>query len=75
MFTDMRKGFNTLAGFVTNVDTAEDAALYYSLLGSCRQAGINSEEWLLYVLDNIKDCKSSNLHKLLPKNWKPPDVA
>jgi len=55
--------------FCGNHDTAKDAALFYSLLGSCKQTGVNPEEWLLYVLQNIKDCKTSELERLLPKNW------
>jgi hypothetical protein len=58
--------------FCGNHDTAEDAALYYSLLGSCKQAGVNPGEWLLHVLDHIKDCKSSDPGSLLPKNWQSP---
>jgi len=57
--------------FCGNHDTAKDAALFYSLLGSCKQAGINPEKWLLFVLDNMKDCKTSDLERLLPKNWTP----
>ena len=57
--------------FCGNHDTAKDAALFYSLLGSCKQAGINPEEWLLYVLNNVKDCKTSELVRFLPKNCMP----
>jgi hypothetical protein len=60
--------------FCGNHDTAEDTALYCSLPGSCRQAGINPADWLLHVLAHIKDCKSSQLDSLLPRNWLPPDA-
>jgi len=57
--------------FCGNHDTAEDTALFYSFLGSCKQHGINQEEWFLDVLDRIKDCKADDLEKLLPINWTP----
>ena len=52
-----------------NHDTVEDTALFYSFLGSCKMYGVNPEEWFLDILDRIKDCKTSELDKLLPKNW------
>lgn len=55
--------------FCGNHDTAQDTALFYSFFGSCKQNGINAQEWLLDVLSRIKDCKTSELAALLPANW------
>ena len=55
--------------FCGNHNTAEDTALFYSFLGSCKLHGINPEEWFLDILDKIKDYKATELDKLLPKNW------
>lgn len=55
--------------FAGNHHTAQDTALYYSFLVSCKQVGINPEEWLLDVLNQIKERKTSELDELLPLNW------
>jgi Transposase IS66 family. len=55
--------------FCGNHDTAEDAALFYSFFGSCKLHNVNPEEWFLNILDRIKDYKTNELDKLLPKNW------
>ena len=55
--------------FAGNHHTAQDTALYYSFLVSCKQVGINPEEWLLDVLNQIKERKTSELNELLPLNW------
>ena len=57
--------------FCGNHDTAKDAALFYSLLGSCKLANVNPAEWLADILMRLKDCKSTELNSLLPANWKP----
>ena len=56
--------------FCGNHDTARDAAVFYTLLGCCKMAGVNPSEWLIYVLENIKDTKNTELHTLFPVNWK-----
>jgi len=50
---------------------AERSAIIYSFIGSCKINGINPEEWLEDVLRKINDTKLSQLHELLPQNWKP----
>lgn len=57
--------------FCGNHDSAKDAALFYSLLESCKLAEVNPAEWLSDILSRLKDCKSSELNTLLPANWKP----
>lgn len=51
-------------------EAAQRSAMFYSFIGSCKMNGINPEEWLADVLDRIKDTKFSQLHSLLPNNWK-----
>lgn len=64
--------------FCGNHDSAENAAIMYSLLGSCKAAGVNFREWLLYVLSHIHDYDndySLDLAELLPKSWKEKNPA
>jgi transposase len=49
---------------------AARSAIFYSFFGSCKMNGINPQEWLANVLTQIQDTKISNLHSLLPNNWK-----
>lgn len=51
-------------------EAAQRSALFYSFIGSCKMNEINPEEWLADVLDNIKETKTSQLHTLLPNNWR-----
>ncbi|MBN2257043.1 MAG: IS66 family transposase [Anaerolineaceae bacterium] len=59
--------------FCGNHDAAENAAIIYSLLGSCAALDVNPREWLTDVLTRIpyynKDY-SLDLADLLPHNWK-----
>jgi transposase len=59
--------------FCGNHDTAADTALFYSLFGCCKLAGINPYKWLLDILGRIKDCKTGELDKLLPIHWRKPE--
>jgi transposase len=59
--------------FCGNHDAAENAAIMYSLLGSCAAQDVNPREWLTDVLTRLpyynKDY-SLDLADLLPNNWK-----
>lgn len=59
--------------FCGNHDAAENAAIMYSLLGTCKAQDINPREWLIDVLTRIpvynKDY-SLDLADLLPHYWK-----
>lgn len=58
--------------FCSNHDSAEDAAVFYSLLGCCKAAGVNFRDWMVYVLSHIHDYDtdySRDLAGLLPRNW------
>ena len=57
--------------FCGNDDAAERTATIYSLLGSCKLAGVNPMEWLTDVLERIQEHPASKLSELLPSNWKP----
>lgn len=59
--------------FCGNHESAENAAIMYSLLGCCKACDVNPREWLTDVLSRIpvynKDY-SMDLADLLPNNWK-----
>ena len=57
--------------FCGNNESAERTAIIYSLLGSCKLAGINPMEWLTDVFNRIPDHSALRLNELLPANWKP----
>lgn len=59
--------------FCGNHDAAENAAIMYSLLGSCKASEINPREWLVDVLTRIPEYNNDygkDLAELLPHNWK-----
>ena len=59
--------------FCGNHDSAENAAIMYSLLGCCKAHGVNFRQWLVFFLDNIHkydDDYSKDLAELLPHNYK-----
>ena len=59
--------------FCGNHDAAENAAIMYSLLGSCAAQDVNPREWLTDVLTKIpyyNNDYSLDLADLLPHNWK-----
>lgn len=58
--------------FCGNDASAHRAAIVYSLIGSCKAAGVDPREWMEYALRKIpyyqRDGKE--LSELLPLNWK-----
>ena len=59
--------------FCGNHDAAENAAIMYSLLGSCKACDVNPREWLTDVLSRIPEYNndySLDLADLLPHRWK-----
>jgi len=63
--------------FCGNHDAAENAAIMYSLLGSCAALNVNPREWLTDVLiriPNYNNNYSLDLADLLPHNWKTSQV-
>jgi len=57
--------------FCGNDQAAERTAVIYSLLGSCKLAGVNPLAWLTDVLTRLPDHSVLRLNELLPVNWKP----
>jgi transposase len=49
---------------------AQNAAILYSLLGSCKLNQVNPRQWLQYVLENISDWNIQKLDELLPDKFK-----
>jgi transposase len=59
--------------FCGNHEAAENAAIMYSLLGSCKACDVNPREWLIDVLTRIPEYNkdySLDLADLLPHRWK-----
>jgi transposase len=54
---------------------AKRAASIYSLLGSCKQQGINPYDYLLDVLQRLPEHPVNRLVELLPPNWKPTKIT
>jgi hypothetical protein len=64
-----RKGYL----FCGNHESAENAAIMYSLLGCCNASDVNPREWLTDVFSKISLYNSNyelDLADLLPHNWK-----
>ncbi len=58
--------------FCGNHDAAENAAIMYSLLGSCKACDVNPRDWLIDVLSRIPEYNndySMDLAELLPHRW------
>lgn len=49
---------------------AQNAAMLYSFLGTCKINNINPYEWLEDVLNRIPEHKVKKIEELLPHNWK-----
>lgn len=59
--------------FCGNHESAENAAIIYSMLGCCKAHGVNFRDWLVFFLNNIHqydDDYSKDLAELLPHNFK-----
>lgn len=57
--------------FCGSHESAQRAAIIYSLLGTCKLNNINPQEWLLDVLNKLPTRKVNNIEDLLPQNWNP----
>lgn len=57
--------------FCGNNNAAVNAAIIYSLIGTCRIQEVNPDKWLNFVIQNIKKYKNEGkLELLLPKHFK-----
>ncbi len=50
---------------------AQNAAMLYSFLGTCKINNVNPYEWMTDVLNRIPTHPVNKLEELLPNNWKP----
>ncbi len=59
--------------FCGNHESAENAAIMYSMLGCCKASGVNFRDWLVFFLNNIHNYDNDytkDLAELLPHNFK-----
>ena len=56
--------------FAGSDESAERAAMVYSLFATCKLHDINPYDWLTDVFHRIKDHPINKISKLLPQNWK-----
>lgn len=56
--------------FCGNNESAERTAIIYSLLGSCKLAGVNPTAWLTDVLNRLPEQLGPKISELLPHKWK-----
>jgi transposase len=57
--------------FIGHPEAGWRAAVIYSLTVSCKRRGIDPWEYLRDVLQRLPSLQQSELHTLLPANWKP----
>jgi transposase len=48
---------------------AHAAAIFFSLLGACKENGVNPYLWLTDCLTKVQNCDPQNYRSLLPHNW------
>jgi transposase len=56
--------------FAGSHDAAQESAMIYSLLGTCKLHKINPWEWLKDILIRLPDHPINRIKELLPHNWK-----
>ena len=52
--------------FAISHEAAQNAAMFYSLLGTCKFKGIEPFEWLKSLFEKLPDWKANRLEELLP---------
>ena len=57
--------------FAGSHNAAQQSAMIYSLLGTCKMHKLNPWEWLKDVLTRLPDHPINKIKELLPHNWKP----
>ncbi|MBV6472820.1 MAG: hypothetical protein JPMHGGIA_01081 [Saprospiraceae bacterium] len=55
--------------FAGSDDSAQRAAMVYSLFATCQLHDINPYDWLTDVFHRIKDHPINRIAELLPQNW------
>lgn len=61
--------------FAANHESAQRAAMIYSIVITCKQLGINQEAYLNDVLPKLATWPPERFDELLPQNWKPANAA
>jgi len=56
--------------FAGSHDAAQNAAVIYSLLATCKLHEVNAYDWLKYVLTVMPTFPANKIQELLPHNWK-----
>ena len=56
--------------FAGSHDAAQNAAIIYSMLATCRLHNVNAYDWLKYILTVMPTFLASRIRELLPHNWK-----
>lgn len=56
--------------FIGSHEAAHAAAIFYTLLGCCREHDVNPKAWLEDVLIRVKACSPTDYTSLIPFNWK-----
>lgn len=57
--------------FAGSHQAAQESAMIYSLLGTCKMHNINPWQWLKDILTRLPDHPINQIKELLPHNWKP----
>lgn len=60
--------------FIGHPDAGWRSAVIYSIIVSCRRRGINPQDYVTDVLRRLPTAKTSDIHDLMPANWKPRPV-
>jgi transposase len=55
--------------FAGSHEAAQNAAIIYSLIATCKLHDVNPYEWLKYVLTAMPTHPASRIRELLPQNW------
>ncbi|MBX7177030.1 MAG: transposase, partial [Saprospiraceae bacterium] len=55
--------------FAGSHDSAQRAAMIYSLFATCKLHNINPYDWLIDVFKRINDHPINRIDELLPQNW------
>ncbi|EAA0714173.1 hypothetical protein DKS99_21815 [Salmonella enterica subsp. enterica] len=63
---EMAKEFGYMLKQCDALSVSSAATIIYSLLGTCKLNGVESEAWLRDVLWKISDWSSNRVHELLP---------
>jgi len=56
--------------FACSHEAAQNVAIIYSLLATCKLHDVNAYDWLKYVITVMPTFPASRIRELLPQNWK-----